>query len=81
MHRTMLRQPWLIALGAALAIAAMGTAYAAPGEAPTDEEALSRAIAFETAIALVSTAPSVYRVIIFIISSLVVTVGVWGNVG
>jgi len=64
MHRTMLRQPWLIALGAALAIAAMGTAYAAPGEAPTDEEALSRAIAFETALTAVaeSVSPAVVSI-------------------
>ncbi|MFZ1865790.1 MAG: Do family serine endopeptidase [Polyangiales bacterium] len=64
MSRTMLRQPWMVVLGAALALTAIGTAYAAPEETPAEEEALSRALAFETALTGVaeSVSPAVVSI-------------------
>ena len=50
MFRTMLRGPWLMAVGAVLAAITLGTASASPREAAVDEDALSRAMAFETAL-------------------------------
>jgi Do/DeqQ family serine protease len=54
----------MVALGAVLAIAVIGTAYAAPDKSPAEEEALSRAIAFETALTAVaeSVSPSVVSI-------------------
>lgn len=64
MSWTRLRQPRVVALGAVLAIAVIGTAYAAPDKSPAEEEALSRAIAFETALTAVaeSVSPSVVSI-------------------
>jgi len=64
MFRTTLRQPWLIALGAALTITTLGTASASPQKSAVDENALSRAIAFETALTDVaeSVSPSVVSI-------------------
>ena len=50
MFRTTLRRPWLIALGAALAVSTLGTASASPKKGAIYEYALSRAVAFETAL-------------------------------
>jgi Do/DeqQ family serine protease len=50
MIRTTLRQPWLIVVGAALAVTMLGTASASPKKGSVDENALSRAVAFETAL-------------------------------
>jgi len=50
MIRTTLRQPWLIVVGAALAVTMLGTASASPKKGSVDENALSRALAFETAL-------------------------------
>ncbi|MGB5285521.1 MAG: trypsin-like peptidase domain-containing protein, partial [Polyangiales bacterium] len=50
MFRTTLRGPWLIAIGAMLAAITLGTASASPRKAAVDEAALSRAVAFETAV-------------------------------
>ena len=64
MIRTTIRQPALIALGAAMAVATLGTASAAPKKTSVDESALSRAIAFETALTDVaeSVSPSVVSI-------------------
>ncbi|MGD8608151.1 MAG: trypsin-like peptidase domain-containing protein [Myxococcales bacterium] len=64
MSRTTLRQPWVLAFGAALAIFAIGTAYAAPEKGPVEEDALSRALAFETALTAVaeSISPAVVSI-------------------
>lgn len=64
MSWTRLREPRMVALGAVLAIAVIGTAYAAPDKSPAEEEALSRAIAFETALTAVaeSVSPSVVSI-------------------
>jgi len=64
MFRTTLRQPWLIALGAALAVSTLGTASASPKKGAIDEDALSRAVAFETALTDVaeSVSPSVVSI-------------------
>ena len=64
MSRTMIRQPWVLALGAAFAITAIGTAYAAPEKTPAEEDALSRALAFETALTGVaeSVSPAVVSI-------------------
>jgi Do/DeqQ family serine protease len=64
MIRTTLRQPWLIAIGAALAVTMLGTAFASPKKASVDEDALSRALAFETALTDVaeSVSPSVVSI-------------------
>ena len=64
MIRTMLRQPWVLALGAALAIATLGTASASPKKDAANEDALSRAVAFETALTTVaeSVSPSVVSI-------------------
>jgi len=64
MFRTTLRQPWLIGLGAALVIIMLGTASASPKTSAVDEDALSRAVAFETALADVaeSVSPSVVSI-------------------
>lgn len=50
MLRTTLCRPWLIVLGTTLAIAMLGTASASPRKGTIDEDALSRAVAFETAL-------------------------------
>lgn len=64
MSWTTLRQPWLMALGAILVIGAIGTAYATPGQTPAEEQALSRAMAFEEALTSVaeSVSPSVVSI-------------------
>jgi Do/DeqQ family serine protease len=64
MCRTTLRQPWLIVLGAALTITMLGTASASPEKGAVDEDALSRAVAFETALTDVaeSVSPSVVSI-------------------
>lgn len=64
MFPTTLRQPWVIALGAALAIGMLGTASASPKRGVVDEDALSRAVAFETALTSVaeSVSPSVVSI-------------------
>jgi len=64
MFRTTLRQPWLIAVGAALAVTMLGTASASPKNGAIDEDALSRALAFETAVTDVaeSVSPSVVSI-------------------
>lgn len=64
MIRTTIRQPALIALGAAMAVATLGTASAAPKKTSVDESALSKAIAFETALTDVaeSVSPSVVSI-------------------
>ncbi len=64
MFRTTLRRPWVIALGAALAITTLGTAAAAPNKGAVDEDALSRVVAFETVLTNVaeSVSPSVVSI-------------------
>ena len=64
MFRTTLRQSWLIALGAAFALTMVGTASASPKRGTVDEDALSRAVAFETALTDVaeSVSPSVVSI-------------------
>lgn len=64
MYRTTFRRPWAIALGATLAIATLGTASASPRKTTVDEDALSRAVAFETALTQVaeSVSPSVVSI-------------------
>ncbi len=64
MLRTTLRKPWRIALGATLAITVLGTASASPKKGTVDEDALSRAVAFETALTNVaeSVSPSVVSI-------------------
>jgi Do/DeqQ family serine protease len=64
MFRTTLRPSWLIALCAALAISMLGTASASPKGGAIDEDALSRAVAFETALTDVaeSVSPSVVSI-------------------
>ena len=64
MVRTTLRQPWLIALGTALAITMPGTASASPKKGAVDGDALSKALAFETALTNVaeSVSPSVVSI-------------------
>ena len=61
---TMLRKSWALVLGATLMVVAFGTAAASPRNAITDEDALSRAIAFETALTSVaeSVSPSVVSI-------------------
>ena len=64
MFRTTIRRPWLIALGATLAITTLGTAAASPTKGAVDEDALSQAVAFETALTGVaeSVSPSVVSI-------------------
>jgi len=64
MIRTMLRQPWALMLGAVLTVTTLGTAAASPKKATVDEDALSRAVAFETALTSVaeSVSPSVVSI-------------------
>ena len=64
MFHTTPRQPWLIALGTALAITTLGTASASPKKSAVDQDALSRAVAFETALTDVaeSVSPSVVSI-------------------
>ena len=64
MFRTPLRQPWVITLGVALAITMLSSASASPKTRAVDEEALSNAVAFETALAEVaeSVSPSVVSI-------------------
>jgi len=64
MIRTTFRRPAFIALGAAMAVATLGTASASPKKGVVDEEALSRALAFETALTNVaeSVSPSVVSI-------------------
>ena len=50
MIRSTLRQPWALTLAAVFAIAAFGTASASPRRASADDDALARAVAFETAL-------------------------------
>jgi len=50
MFRTMQRGSWLVVVGAVLAAITLGTASASPRKAAVDEDALSRAVAFETAL-------------------------------
>jgi len=59
-----LRRPWLMALGATIAIAMLGTASASPKKGTIDEDAMSRAVAFETA--LTSVAESVSPLVVSI---------------
>lgn len=58
MFGTTLRRPWVIALGATLAITMLGTASASPRKGAVDKDALSRAVAFETALTDVAEAVS-----------------------
>lgn len=58
MFGTTLRRPWVIALGATVAISMLGTASASPKKGAVDEDALSRAVAFETALTNVAEAVS-----------------------
>ena len=65
MIRTTLRRPGFIALGAAMVVAMLGTAASAsPKKGVVDEDALSRALAFETALTNVaeSVSPSVVSI-------------------
>ena len=64
MNRTMLRPRWVLALGAVLAIATLATASASPKKNAANEDALSRAVAFETALTTVaeSVSPSVVSI-------------------
>jgi len=64
MIRTTFRQPWLLLLGATIALMDLGTAGASPEKAKVDEDALSRAMAFETALTSVaeSVSPSVVSI-------------------
>jgi Do/DeqQ family serine protease len=57
-------RPWVVALGAALVVSALGVASAAPRKTAVDEEAMSRALAFETA--LTSVAESVSQSVVSI---------------
>ena len=50
MFRTTLRGSWLMAVGAMIATIALGTASASPRKGAVDQDALSRAVAFETAL-------------------------------
>ena len=63
MFRTRLR-PLVVALGAALVVSALGVASAAPRKGAIDEEAMSKAVAFETA--LTSVAESVSQSVVSI---------------
>ena len=58
MIRSTLRQPWALALAAVFAIAIFGTASASPRRASADDDALARAVAFETALTDVAEAVS-----------------------
>jgi len=64
MIRTTLRRPGFITLGAAMAVAMLGTASASPKKGVDAEEALSRALAFETVLTNVaeSVSPSVVSI-------------------
>ncbi len=64
MMRTMTRKRWAMLLGATLTLTALGTATASPKKGSVDEDALSRAIAFETALTSVaeSVSPSVVSI-------------------
>ena len=64
MFPTTLWRPWVIALGAALTVSMLGTASASPKRGVVDEDALSRAVAFETALTSVaeSVSPSVVSI-------------------
>ena len=64
MIRTTFRQPGFIALGAAMALAMLGSASASPKQSAVDEDALSRALAFETALTHVAetVSPSVVSI-------------------
>lgn len=64
MIRSTLQRPWVLALGAALTIAALSTAGASPERSSIDEDALSRAVAFENALTSVaeSVSPSVVSI-------------------
>ena len=55
---TFRRLPWVIALGATLVITTLGTASASPRKGAVDQDALSRAVAFETALTDVAEAVS-----------------------
>jgi Do/DeqQ family serine protease len=58
MNRIKPRHRWVAVLAIAFAAAALGTAYASPKKARVDDEAMSRAIAFETVITGVAEAVS-----------------------
>jgi S1-C subfamily serine protease len=58
MFRTTLRLPRVIALGVTLVITMLGTASASPRKGAVDQDALSRAVAFETALTDVAEAVS-----------------------
>jgi len=64
MTRTPLWQPSALGLAAVLAITAIGTASASPKRTASEDEALSRAMAFETALTTVaeSVSPSVVSI-------------------
>ncbi|MGB8331828.1 MAG: trypsin-like peptidase domain-containing protein [Polyangiales bacterium] len=64
MFQTRMQRLWLIALGASFAVAMFGTASASPSKGSIDEDALSRAVAFETA--LTSVAESVSPTVVSI---------------
>jgi len=58
MIRTMLRRRWAVALGAVLTMTAVGSVSASPKKAASKDDALSRAVAFETALTQVAEAVS-----------------------
>ncbi|MBT8470594.1 MAG: trypsin-like peptidase domain-containing protein [Deltaproteobacteria bacterium] len=58
MFRTTLRGSWLMAIGATIAAITLGTASASPRKTAVDEDALSRAVAFETAVTGVAESAS-----------------------
>jgi Do/DeqQ family serine protease len=64
MIRSMLGRPGVLVLGAALTVAAISTAAASPRKSAGDDAALSRAVAFETALTSVaeSVSPSVVSI-------------------
>jgi Do/DeqQ family serine protease len=64
MNRTLLRQPSVLALAVVFAATATGTASASPKRQQQDDEALSRAVAFESALTSVAerVSPSVVSI-------------------
>jgi Do/DeqQ family serine protease len=64
MIRTLLRQPWTYAAAALIAVTALGTASASPKRNQQEDDALSRAVAFESALTGVAerVSPSVVSI-------------------